>query len=100
MVPSTGFLPDLAMLSELRLEMDPILEAPLLDPACHRCGTVAGMKSHGRGPTFLLATGYGQVRSIAAVLVADRDAADGVEAGGPGGQGAGCAQVQTVGGAA
>jgi hypothetical protein len=30
-----------------------------------------GMKSYGRAPTFLLATGYEQVRSVVAALVGD-----------------------------
>ncbi|HYY81509.1 MAG TPA: hypothetical protein VFD04_20370 [Actinomycetes bacterium] len=34
------------------------------------------MKSYGRAPTFLLATGYGQVRSVVAHLAGDRRAAD------------------------
>jgi hypothetical protein len=34
------------------------------------------MKSYGRAPTFLLATGYEQVRSVAAALAGDREAAD------------------------
>jgi len=87
---ATGFRPQLEMLRELRLELDPAVEsprklAPLIDPEFHSCGTVeahgadvlahpeegfflAGMKSYGRAPTFLLATGYEQVRSIAAHL--------------------------------
>ncbi|TLP78950.1 FAD-dependent oxidoreductase [Nesterenkonia sphaerica] len=90
---ATGFRPDLAMLRELRLDLDPGVEAPsglapLIDPEFHTCGTVpahgvevlahpedgfflAGMKSYGRAPTFLLATGYGQVRSIAAHLAGE-----------------------------
>ena len=32
---------------------------------------IAGMKSYGRAPTFLLATGYEQVRSIAAHLAGE-----------------------------
>jgi hypothetical protein len=40
---------------------------------------VAGMKSYGRAPTFLMLTGYEQVRSIAAALAGDREAADRVE---------------------
>lgn len=89
-VAATGFRPDLAMLRELRLELDPVIEAPvriapLIDPALHTCATVplhgasqlehpergfyiAGMKSYGRAPTFLLSNGYEQVRSIAATL--------------------------------
>jgi len=34
------------------------------------------MKSYGRAPTFLMATGYEQVRSIVAALAGDREAAD------------------------
>jgi hypothetical protein len=99
-VAATGFRPDLDMLREVRLNLDPALEAPaelapMIDPNYHSCGTVpphgerhlaqpepgfylAGMKSYGRAPTFLLATGYEQVRSIAAALAGDRAAADAV----------------------
>ncbi|WP_432394596.1 FAD-dependent oxidoreductase [Pseudarthrobacter sp. L19] len=97
-VPATGFRPDLEILRELRLDLDPGVEAPrqlapLIDPEFHSCGTVephgarmlahpeedfyiVGMKSYGRAPTFLLATGYEQVRSVAAALAGDREAAD------------------------
>ena len=97
----TGFRPELSWLSELRLELDPTLQAPvrlapLIDPNVHSCGTVyphgvkelahpepnvylAGMKSYGRAPTFLAMTGYEQVRSIAAELAGDRAAAERVE---------------------
>lgn len=100
-VPTTGFRPDLAFLREIRLELDPVVEAPtklgpLIDPEYHSCGTVAphgagllahpekdfyiaGMKSYGRAPTFLMFTGYEQVRSIVAALAGDREAADRVE---------------------
>jgi hypothetical protein len=100
-VPATGFRPDLGILRELRLELDPGVEAPrglgpLIDPEFHSCGTVephgarmlahpeqdfyiVGMKSYGRAPTFLLATGYEQVRSVAAALAGDREAADTVQ---------------------
>ncbi|MCB5274977.1 Ferredoxin--NADP reductase [Arthrobacter sp. SO5] len=100
-VPATGFRPDLDFLRELRLELDPGVEAarelgPLIDPEFHSCGTVephgakvlahperdfyiVGMKSYGRAPTFLLATGYEQVRSVAAALAGDREAADTVQ---------------------
>ncbi len=37
------------------------------------------MKSYGRAPTFLLTTGYEQVRSIVAALAGDRAAAERVE---------------------
>jgi flavin-dependent dehydrogenase len=100
-VAATGFRPDLAMLREIRLGLDPSVEAPtalapLIDPNVHSCGSVpphgerelahpepgfyiAGMKSYGRAPTFLMLTGYEQVRSIAAAIAGDREAADGVE---------------------
>src|SRR4029453_5945752 len=86
------------ILRELRLNLDPAVEAPtelgpLIDPEFHSCGTVpphgakvlahpekdfyiVGMKSYGRAPTFLLATGYEQVRSVAAALPGDHQAAD------------------------
>ncbi|MFG1858993.1 hypothetical protein ACGFJT_44660, partial [Actinomadura geliboluensis] len=98
---ATGFRPDLDMLREVRVELDPATEAPvrlapMIDPNFHSCGTVpphgerdlahpepglylAGMKSYGRAPTFLMATGYEQVRSIAAALAGDREAADTVQ---------------------
>ncbi|GAB4087177.1 NAD(P)-binding domain-containing protein [Myceligenerans cantabricum] len=97
---ATGFRPDLGMLREVRLDLDPVVEAPrriapLIDPNLHSCGTVpphgeadlahpdegfylVGMKSYGRAPTFLLATGYEQVRSVAAALAGDRAGADDV----------------------
>ena len=96
-VNATGFRPNLEMLREIRLELNDIVEAPkrlapLIDPNVHTCGTVephgfaelqqpepnfflAGMKSYGRAPTFLLATGYEQVRSITAWLSGDAAAA-------------------------
>jgi thioredoxin reductase len=97
----TGFRPDLGFLSEVRLDLDarldaPVQLAPLIDPNVHSCGTVyphgvrelshpeadvylVGMKSYGRAPTFLAMTGYEQVRSIAAALAGDREAAERVE---------------------
>ncbi|MEY9874478.1 hypothetical protein ABH931_003978 [Streptacidiphilus sp. MAP12-33] len=97
----TGFRPDLSHLDELRLRLDdrlqaPVQLAPLIDPNQHSCGTVyphghrelahpepgvylVGMKSYGRAPTFLALTGYEQVRSVAAALAGDLDAADRVE---------------------
>ena len=100
-IVTTGFRPDLAFLREVRLGLDPSVEAtpalaPLIDPNLHACGTVrphgeaelrhpepgfyiAGMKSYGRAPTFLLATGHEQVRSIAAFLAGDIEAARRVE---------------------
>ncbi|MFJ6678293.1 NAD(P)-binding domain-containing protein [Microbacterium sp. NPDC091382] len=96
-VAATGFRPDLSMLREIRLGLDDIVEAPvrlapLIDPNVHSCGTVephgfdelrhpkhgffiVGMKSYGRAPTFLLATGYEQVRSVAAWIDGDMRAA-------------------------
>ena len=101
LIVATGFRPELGFLSELRLALDPALEcppalAPLIDPNMHSCGTVrphgalelaqpepgfyfAGMKSYGRAPTFLMLTGYEQVRSIAAELAGDVEAARRVE---------------------
>ena len=101
-VAATGFRPNLSMLSELRLDLDPGLEAPraigpLVDPAFHSCGSVpphgwrelahesepgffvVGMKSYGRAPTFLITTGNEQVRSIVAHLAGDEQAADEVQ---------------------
>jgi hypothetical protein len=97
-IVATGQRPDLAMTRELRLDLDPWLECPralgpMIDPNLHSCGTVrphgykelahpepgyftAGIKSYGRAPTFLMATGYEQVRSIAAYLAGDQAAAD------------------------
>ena len=40
---------------------------------------IVGMKSYGRAPTFLLATGYEQARSVAAALAGDREAAERLE---------------------
>jgi hypothetical protein len=101
LVVATGFRPDVGMLRELRTGLDPWLEAPvalapLIDPNVHSCGTVyphgftelahpepdfyvVGMKSYGRAPTFLLLTGYEQVRSVAAALAGDLEAARAVE---------------------
>jgi thioredoxin reductase len=100
-ITATGSRPDLSFLREVRLNVDPALEsvlelAPLIDPNIHSCGTVrphgekelrqpekdfymVGMKSYGRAPTFLLATGYEQVRSVVAALTGDWEAAAKVE---------------------
>ena len=100
-IATTGFRPDLSFLREMRLALDPSLEsptalAPLIDPNVHSCGTVyphgvdelahpetnlflVGMKSYGRAPTFLLLTGYEQVRSIVAALTGDWERARRVE---------------------
>jgi hypothetical protein len=40
---------------------------------------LVGMKSYGRAPTFLVMTGYEQVRSITAALAGDHAAAARVE---------------------
>jgi len=96
-VVATGFRPALEMLGELRVALDPIMQAPpalapLIDPNEHSCGTVpphgaaelsqpeagfyiVGMKSYGRAPTFLMATGYEQVRSVVAEIAGDHAAA-------------------------
>jgi hypothetical protein len=101
LIVATGFRPNLDFVRELRIQLDPAIEcpvalAPLIDPNEHSCGTVrphgarelaqdepgfyfAGMKSYGRAPTFLMLTGYEQVRSIAAELAGDRAAAERVE---------------------
>ena len=90
----TGFRPDLSFLSEMRLDLDPVLQAPVqlageIDPNLHSCGSVSphgaaelrsrrpdlylvGMKSYGRAPTFLALTGYEQVRSVVAALTGDQ----------------------------
>jgi thioredoxin reductase len=100
-IATTGFRPDLSFLREVRLSLDPGLEspqalAPLIDPNIHSCGTVpphgvdelahpetnlfiVGMKSYGRAPTFLMLTGYEQVRSIVAALLGDWESARRVE---------------------
>ena len=89
-IVATGYRPDLGPFRELRLALDPVVEAPtflapLIDPNLHSCGTVpphgvvelthperdfyiVGMKSYGRAPTFLMLTGYEQVRSVIAEL--------------------------------
>jgi hypothetical protein len=96
-VVATGFRPDLSFLGELRVALDPVVEAPpalapLIDPNFHSCGTVpphgieelahpepgfviVGSKSYGRAPTFLMATGYEQVRSVVAEIAGDYRAA-------------------------
>lgn len=101
LIVAAGFRPDFSFLSEVRLRLDPAIEAPvalapLIDPNEHSCGTVrphgarelahdepgfyvAGMKSYGRAPTFLMMTGYEQVRSIAADIAGDKKAAARVE---------------------
>jgi glycine/D-amino acid oxidase-like deaminating enzyme len=100
-IAATGFRPDLSLLSELRLALDDRVEAarelaPLIDPNVHSCGSVpphgadelghpdpgvyvVGMKSYGRAPTFLLRTGYEQVRSVVAALSGDWESARRVE---------------------
>lgn len=100
-ITNTGSRPDLSFLREVRVQVDAALEcvpalAPLIDPNVHSCGTVrphgeeelrqmekdfyvVGMKSYGRAPTFLLATGYEQVRSVVAGLSGDWEAAERVE---------------------
>lgn len=101
LIVATGFRPEFGFARELRIQLDPAIEcpvalAPLIDPNEHSCGTVrphgarelqmhepgyylAGMKSYGRAPTFLMVTGYEQVRSIAADIAGDHAAAARVE---------------------
>ncbi|RJX37501.1 glutamate synthase [Paenibacillus pinisoli] len=98
---NTGSRPDLSFLREVRTNIDSDIEsvgalAPLIDPNVHSCGTVrphgekelrhpdhnfyiVGSKSYGRAPTFLMATGYEQVRSIVAALTGDWEGAENVE---------------------
>jgi len=100
-VCATGFRPDLTLTRELRLDLDAAVEAPsslapLIDPNVHSCGSVpphgadelkhpepdfyaVGMKSYGRAPTFLLLTGYEQVRSVVAAIAGDWESARNVE---------------------
>lgn len=100
-VAATGQRPDLTLARELRVGLDDALECtealgPLIDPNVHSCGTVRphgaielahpepgfyviGGKSYGRAPTFLLATGYEQARSVVAMIAGDREAAERVE---------------------
>lgn len=100
-VGCTGQRPDLSLTRELRVEFDPWLESakalgPLIDPNLHSCGSVpphghrelshpepgfytVGIKSYGRAPTFLMLTGYEQVRSIAAAIAGDLAGADDVK---------------------
>ncbi len=40
---------------------------------------IVGAKSYGRAPTFLMATGYEQVRSVVAEIAGDREAARSVK---------------------
>jgi thioredoxin reductase len=97
----TGFRPDLEILSEIRLDLDPVLQsprelAPLIDPNVHSCGTVyphgvkelaqpetdfylVGMKSYGRATSFLALTGFEQTRSVVAAIAGDHEAAENVE---------------------
>ncbi len=96
-IVATGFRSDFSALTEIRLDLHPWLECPralgpLIDPNEHSCATVpphgfeelshperdfyiVGMKSYGRAPTFLMMTGYEQVRSVVATLAGDREAA-------------------------
>jgi len=100
-ISTTGSRPNLDMLRELRLDIDSSSEsvralAPMIDPNLHSCGTVSphgeselrqpekdfyivGMKSYGRAPTFLLLTGYEQVRSVVAMLAGDVQASQMLE---------------------
>ncbi len=100
-IANTGSRPDFSFLKEIRLSIDAAVEsvealAPLIDPNEHSCGTVrphgelelrhpetgfyiVGMKSYGRAPTFLMATGYEQVRSVVAYLTGDFEGARKVE---------------------
>jgi len=100
-ISNTGSRPNLDIIREVRVDLDSSLEsvfelAELIDPNVHSCGTVrphgeaelrhpekdfyiVGSKSYGRAPTFLMATGYEQVRSVVAYLAGDLEAAKQVE---------------------
>lgn len=100
-ISNTGSRPDLDIIREIRVNLDPSLEsvfelAELIDPNVHSCGTVrphgekelrhpekdfyiVGSKSYGRAPTFLMATGYEQVRSVVDYLVGDEKSSQSVE---------------------
>ncbi|MBN8642825.1 MAG: NAD(P)-binding domain-containing protein [Flavobacteriales bacterium] len=100
-IANTGSRPDFSFLREVRLSISNSVEsvetlAELIDPNIHSCGTVrahgelelqhpdknfyiVGSKSYGRAPTFLMATGYEQIRSIVAALDGDMEAARKVE---------------------
>lgn len=101
LIVNTGSRPDFSINRELRLNIDATTEsvpalATLIDPNEHSCGTVkahgeellrqpeqgfyiVGAKSYGRAPTFLMATGYEQVRSITAFLSGDIESANNLE---------------------
>lgn len=100
-VACTGQRPDLSLTRELRVEFDPWLESartlgPMIDPNLHSCGSVpphghrelshpepgfytVGIKSYGRAPTFLMLTGYEQVRSVVAAIAGNMIEADDVK---------------------
>ncbi|MCY7977326.1 NAD(P)-binding domain-containing protein [Bacillus inaquosorum] len=101
MIANTGARPDFQFLKEIRHTFDSALEcvpdlADLIDPNIHSCGTVRphgekelrqpeknfyiiGSKSYGRAPTFLLATGYEQARSVVAYITGDHESAQQVK---------------------
>lgn len=118
---ATGYRPNLSMLRELQVALDPTFECPkqianLVDARRFPCGSapphgidklmhpetglfIVGQKSYGRASTFLLTAGYEQVRSIAAALAGDREASQRTEivmpAGSCGGDcGTGCCTTQ------
>ncbi|MFS1512164.1 NAD(P)-binding domain-containing protein [Chengkuizengella sp. SCS-71B] len=100
-ISNTGARPNFNMLREIRYASDPSTEsvpdlAELIDPNIHSCGTVRphgekelrqpednfyiiGSKSYGRAPTFLLATGYEQARSVVAYITGDLESAKQVQ---------------------
>src|SRR5699024_7134313 len=101
LIVNAGHRPDVSIEQELRLSIDAAAEsiaalALLIDPNDHSCGTVradgveilrqpdeglyiVGMKRYGRAPTFLMATGYEQVRSITSYLSGDIEGSKRVE---------------------
>ena len=99
-IVATGQRPDLTLTRELRIELDPWLESaralgPLIDPNIHSCGSVLRMAiGSSRTPSWLLHSGRQelwagadlpaddgttkQVRSVAAAIAGDMEAADDV----------------------
>ncbi len=100
-IVNAGSRPDFSFIREIRFDRDASLEcvpalAPLIDPNIHSCGTVrphgerelrqpeknfyiVGSKSYGRAPTFLMAVGYEQIRSIVGEIRGDKSAARRIE---------------------
>lgn len=94
-IAATGFRPNPNLLAELRTSLDPSTAspthlAPLIDSNLHSCGSVpahgaaelahperglyiVGIKNYGRAPTFLLKTGYLQIKSVVSALASPEE---------------------------